>query len=89
MTVKQAIDFGIISGMKNFAVKHYRFDGEELEQTVETVFDFIKGYENCRVMTCYFGSAYSYTIPSIHYQRPDLCYIIFRLEDEAIPTEPC
>lgn len=89
MTVKQAIEFGIAMGMKSFQVKHYKYNGEPLELTIDAVLNLIKGYEKCLVMTCYFGSAYSYTIPSVHYQRPDLCYIVFRLEEEEIPTQPC
>lgn len=89
MTLKQAIEFGIAMGMKTFSVRHYSWRGHAYEQTANTIFDFIKEYENCIVMTCYFGTNYSYSIPSIHYQRPELCHIVYRLEDEAIPTQPC
>jgi hypothetical protein len=88
MTLKQAIEMGIQMGMKTFSVRHFSCNGKTFEQTADTIFQFIEGYEDAIVMTCYFGSYYSCSIPSWHYQRPDHCHFIYRLADENIPTNP-
>lgn len=88
MTLKQAIEFGIQMGMKTFSVSHFAYDGKTFEQTAETIFDFIKGYEDTEVITCYFGTYYSYSIPSWHYQRPEHCHFVYRMANEKIPTNP-
>lgn len=87
MTLKQAIETGIQMGMETFTVEHFSYVGKLYEQTVDTIFDFIKEYENDIVMTCYFGSYYSNSFPFRHYNRPTHCHIIYRLANETIPTE--
>ena len=88
MTIKQAIDCAIASGMTTFALHHHNYKGRVYEQSKETIYDFIKGYENDVVMTIYFGSSYSvyhgrdedYTYPRQHH-----CEITFRGVDEILP----
>ncbi len=88
MTIKQAIDCAIVSGMTTFALRHHNYKGKVYEQSKETIYDFIKGYENDVVMTVYFGSSYSvyhgrdedYTYPRQHH-----CEITFRGADEILP----
>lgn len=88
MTLKQAIETGIQMGMETFSINYFDYKGRLYEQTADTIFDFIKGYEETIVMTCYFGTFYSNSIPSRHYHRPKHCHIIYRLADEEIPTQP-
>ena len=85
--LKEMIEIGIQMGMTKFSVEHYGHKGKVYEQTVETIFDFIKGYENCIPMSCYFGTYYSCSIPKRTYSRPELCHISFRLENEEIPID--
>jgi hypothetical protein len=87
MTLKQAVEIGIQMGMTTFTVKHFNYSGKLSEQTADTIFDFIKGYENCIPMTCFFGTFHSNSIPNKTYSRPELCHIIYRLENEKIPIE--
>lgn len=68
--LKQMIEMGIELGMKKFSVEHIEHQGKTYEQTIDTIFDFIQGYEDCIPVTCYFGTFYKY--------RPELCHIIFK-----------
>ena len=86
MTLKQAIEIGIQMGMTNFSVKHFAYKGKLFEQTADTIFDFIKGFEDAIIMTCYFGTYYYDSIPSARYGRPELCHLVYRLENEKIPN---
>ena len=87
MTIKQAIEIAIASGMTTFTVSHHTYKGRQFEQTANTIHDFIKGYENDKVMSLYLGNWYSqyngqgkpYTYP-----RPTHCHIEFRNENEKI-----
>ena len=92
MTLQQAIEFGIAMGMQTFNVRHYLHhcgSAQKYWQDGETIFDFIKGYENCIVVNCYFGTAYRETIPTTYFPRPYHCVINYRLPDEELPTMPC
>lgn len=88
MTLKQAVEIGIQMGMTNFSVNHFNYNckGKVFEQTVDTIFDFIKGYEDAVVITCYFGTYYYDAFPAVCYGRPDLCHLVYRLENEKIPN---
>jgi hypothetical protein len=87
MTLKQAVDIAIASGMTTFTIAHHAYDGRNFEQSQDTVHDFIKGYENDAVMSLHLGNWYSqyngqdkpYTYP-----RPTHCHIVYRDENEAI-----
>lgn len=86
MTIKQAIDIAITSGMTTFALHHFNYNGKHYEQTIDTIYDFIKGYENDIVITIYLGSAYSFHgREGTTYSRPTHCEIIFREADENLP----
>ena len=88
MTIKQAIDCAVASGMTTFTLQHHNYNGRAHEQSVDTIYEFIKGYEDDIVMTIYFGNAYSvyhgrdkdYTYPRQHH-----CQIIFKGADEILP----
>ena len=87
MTIKQAIDIAIASGMTTFTIAHHSYNGRNFEQSQDTVYDFIKGYENDKVMSLHLGNWYSqynrqgkpYTYP-----RPTHCHIVYRFENEII-----
>ena len=87
MTIKQAIDIAIASGMTTFTIAHHAYNGRNFEQSQDTVYDFIKGYENDMVMSLHLGNWYSqyngqgkpYTYP-----RPTHCHIVFRNENEIM-----
>ena len=87
MTIKQAIEIAITSGMTTFTIAHHTHQGKAFEQTKDTIFEFIKGYEDDKVMSLYLGNWYTqyngqgkpYTYP-----RPNHCHIIFRNENEII-----
>ena len=51
MTLKQAVKIGIQMGMTSFSVNHFGYKGNVSEQTADTIFDFIKGYEDTVVIT--------------------------------------
>ena len=86
MTLKQAVKIGIQMGMTSFSVNHFGYKGNVSEQTADTIFDFIKGYEDTVVITCYFGTYYFDAYPAVRYGRPDLCHLVYRLENEKIPN---
>jgi hypothetical protein len=86
MTLKQAVEIGIQMGMTTFTVKHFNYSGKLSEQTADTIFDFIKGYEDDVVITCYFGTYYSDSLPSVRYGRPEHCHLVYRLENEKLPN---
>ena len=87
MTIIQAIEIALTSGMTTFTIAHHAYTGKAFEQTEDTIFEFIKGYENDKVMSLYLGNWYTqyngqgkpYTYP-----RPTHCHIIFRNENEII-----
>lgn len=87
MTIKQAIEIAITSGMTTFTIAHHTHQGKAFEQTKDTIFEFIKGYEDDKVMSLYLGNWYTqyngqgkpYTYP-----RPTHCHIIFKNENEII-----
>lgn len=87
MTIIQAIEIALASGMTTFTIAHHTHKGKAFEQTEDTIFEFIKGYENDKVMSLYLGNWYTqyngqgkpYTYP-----RPTHCHIIFRNENEII-----
>ena len=82
-TLKQVIENGIEMGMTEFAIKHHAYKGSPIIQTVDTVLDFIKGYENEIPVTIYYGSAYS---TNGIYEKPYHCFISYRFVDEKLPT---
>lgn len=87
MTIKQAIEIAIASGMTTFTIYHFDYRGKRYEQTLDTIYEFIKGYENNVVITLYLGSAYScYGREGATYSRPTHCEIIFRGADENLPS---
>ena len=69
--LKELVEMAIKMGMTKFEIKHTDYRGKTYEQTVETVFDFIKGYEDATPNACYFGTAYGK-------YRPELCYITIK-----------
>ena len=77
MKLKQAIKMAIASGMTEFEVWHDSYKGKRYRQTIETIYDFIKDYENDNVLTINFGSDYSYinTNGERVYTQPTLCTI--------------
>ena len=87
MTIKQAIEIAIASGMTTFTVAHHSYNGKTYEQSKDTIYSFIEGYENDKVMSLYLGNWYSqyngwgkpYT-----YTRPTHCHVTFRNENEII-----
>ena len=87
MTIKQAIEIAIASGMTTFTVAHHSYNGKTYEQSTDTIYNFIEGYENDKVMSLYLGNWYTqynghskpYTYP-----RPTHCHITFRNENEII-----
>jgi hypothetical protein len=90
MTIKQAVAFAIASGMTTFNIHHYAYQGKVYTQTADTIYDFIKGYEDDDVVTVYFGTAYSQynkDTDSRVYLRPTHCHIIYKLKNENLPTE--
>ena len=87
MTLKTMIENAIHMCMKTFTVSHYSYNGRKIEQTVDTIFEFIKDYEDCIPVTCYFGTYYSMSIPHWHYDKPDHCHISYRLPNENLPKE--
>ena len=87
MTIKQAIEIAITSGMTTFTIHHFNYKGKYYEQTLDTIYDFIKGYEDDIVITIYLGSAYSsHGKEGVTYSRPTHCMIIFRGADEKLPS---
>ena len=87
MTTKQAIEIAIASGMTTFAVHHFNYNGRYYEQTIDTIYDFIKGHEDDVIVTLYLGSAYSlYKEGGVTFSRPTHCEIIFRGADENLPS---
>ena len=87
MTLKQAIEIAITSGMDTFTIAHHSYGGKVYEQSKDTIDDFIAGYENDKVMSLYLGNWYSQYNGSGNpytYPRPTHCHIIFRNEDEII-----
>ena len=89
MTVKQAIDCAIASGMTTFEIKHNNYRGKRHEQTIDTIYDFIKGYENDVVMSIHFGNAYTQynaQTKTTIYTRPHHCFITFRGASEQLPV---
>jgi hypothetical protein len=87
MTIKQAIDIAIASGMTTFIVSHFNYRGKRYEQTLDTIYDFIKGYEDDIVITIYLGSASCFHgSKGVTYFRPTHCEIIFRGADENLPS---
>ena len=87
MTIKQAIEIAITSGMTTFTVHHFNYNGKLYEQALDTIYDFIKGYENHPVITLYLGSAYSFHgREGDTYSRPTHCRIVFRGTDEKLPS---
>ena len=91
MTLKQAIDIAIESGMTEFTVSYYQSDiVYPKEQTLDSIYEFIKGYENSLVMSLNLGTNYShynFNEKRRFYSRPTLCHISIRDENEPIPTE--
>ena len=83
MTIKQAVEIAITSGMTTFTVYHFNYKGYVYEQNLNTIYDFIKGYENDLVVTIYLGSAYK---ENGIYLRPTHCEIAFRGTDENLPS---
>ena len=87
MTVKECVNEALKMGMTEFEIQHFRYNGRTHKQTKETVFDFIRGYEDDVVVTCYFGSGYSYwdskTDKQI-YTAPTLCFITLRGKNEGL-----
>ena len=77
MKLKQAIEMAIASGMTEFEVWYDSYNGIRYRQTIETIYDFIKGYENDNVLTINFGSDYSHinTNGERVYTQPTLCTI--------------
>lgn len=77
MKLKQAVEIAMASGMTEFEVWHETYSGKRHRQTTETIYDFIKGYENDNVLTINFGSDYSYlsTNGERVYAQPTLCTI--------------
>jgi hypothetical protein len=87
MTIKQAIEIAIASGMTTFAVHHFDYNGKRYEQTLDTIYDFIKEYENDLVITLYLGSAHNFHgREGVTYFRPTHCEIVFRGADENLPS---
>lgn len=87
MTIKQAIEVAIASGMTTFTVTHHSYSGKAYEQTKDTIYNFIEGYENDKVMSLYLGNWYNQYNGSGNpytYPRPTHCHIIFRNENEII-----
>ena len=68
-------------------VWHHEYEGKVYEQSADEILEFIKDYEDCIPMNCYFGTYCSYSIPTWTYSRPELCCITYRLKDEKIPTK--
>lgn len=81
MTLKEIVRQAIEMGMETFQIKHFRYNGRVYEVAKESVFEWIKSYENALPVSCYFGSAYS-TLGE--YERPTLCYITYRFENENL-----
>ena len=87
MTIKQAIDIAIASGMTTFTIKHHTYGGKLSEQNLYTIYSYIEGYEEDVVMSIFFGNYYTtyngqnkpYTYP-----RPTHCHITYRNKDEVI-----
>lgn len=83
MTIKQAIEIAIAAGMTTFTIHHFGYKGFTYEQNLDTIYNFIKGYENDLVVTIYFGSAYK---EGGIYSRPTHCEIVFRGANENLPS---
>lgn len=81
MTIKQAIEIAIASGMTTFTLRHHTYTGRALEQTINSVYDFIKGYEDCDVMSLHLGNWHS--LGGV-YTRPTHCNIIYKLSGEKL-----
>ena len=89
MTIKKAIEIAIEEGMTTFSAAHYGYDGRCFEKSKEEFYDFIKYYENDTVLTLYLGNwhkKYNGQGKPYTYPRPTHCHIIYKLEDEDIPS---
>lgn len=82
MTIKQAIDIAIVSGMTTFTVASDEWEGKLFEQPVDKIYDFIEGIENEEVLTIYFGSYYvgmsKEKAEGTYYKKPQHCHIIYK-----------
>lgn len=85
MTLKNAVIEGIEMGMTTFTVQHCDYAGRCYEQTADEILNFIEGYENETVVSCYYGTFYSHSIPTKTYSRPNHCHLVYRLKDEKLP----
>lgn len=83
MTIKQAVNIAIKSGMITFSFDFGDYGGRYCKQTIDTVYDFIQKLEieDEKVLTLYLGSAYSYTTYGENgryktvYDQPRHCHI--------------
>ena len=76
MNLKEAIIYGIKMGMETFSIRHFKYRGRCFEQNLETILEFIQGYEDCIPVTCYYGSWDS--------DRPTHCHISYKLKEESL-----
>lgn len=76
MKLGQAVEIAIAGGMTEFEIWHDSYNGKRYRQTIETIRNFIKSYENDNVLTINFGSDYSYISNGERvYTQPTLCAI--------------
>ena len=85
MTLKDLITMAIADGMETFDISHFSYHGRRLEQTKDTILEFIEGYEDCIPITIYFGTAYSNYYPEVRYSRQTHCKIVYKLPGENLP----
>lgn len=92
MKLSTIIKMAIEDGMETFSVTHYDVDlyGKKYEQTAETILDYINGYEDCEVVTAYFGTFWQsggrHINKPLNFGRPKHCHIVFKSENEELPN---
>lgn len=92
MKLSTVIKMAIEDGMETFSVTHYDVDlyEKKYEQTAETILDYINGYEDCEVVTAYFGTFWQeggrHINKPLKYERPKHCHIVYKSENEELPN---
>lgn len=92
MKLSTVIKMAIKDGMETFSITHYDVDlyEKKYEQTAETILDYINGYEDCEVVTAYFGTFWQsggrHINKPLNFGRPKHCHIVFKSENEELPN---
>ena len=92
MKLSTIIKMAIEEGMETFSVARYDtgFYDKKYEQTAETILNYINGYEDCEVVTAYFGTYWQnggrHIKKPLKFERPKHCHIIYKSENEELPN---